>query len=233
MKLCPKCHFEVSKQDNFCINCGYSFKSAFKRNILIIFSIFLLFIIGLCGLLYRSYLIEQEYLKPLDKIFTCDDNKCHLISNYDKEKKEININLTVEDELVESWQIAVLPKNSKATLVYFPPVTDDTPENSDPGTINYESQPIKLTVGEAVNVDYVLSDKKLSEFAQLKTQLSSENIRVELPDCISTNSYMRKIKKQEYLAQQERNRRANAIRYHLRQLYMNGLISPYTYYDYY
>ncbi len=228
MKICPKCHFEISEQDKFCINCGYSFQASFNRKMISICVIIILLLFGLAGLIYRSFKLEQEYMKPYAAEYECDDAICKVTANYDRENKVINANIEI-NEIIEHWQKVVVPAKSKAQLVIFLPVDENTPKNSDADTINYESEQIVLNVGSPLSIEYKISNVKLKDFVKFKKHLQSGFV-LDLPMAIDTISENRKFAKNEYLAKKERERQqaAQAARLHS-QLY-NMMFNPYSYY---
>lgn len=228
MKICPKCHFQVSKEDKFCINCGYSFTAAFNKKIIILIVLFGIIFFSIIGFIYHSFKLEQEYLTPYFSQANCNDQLCTITASYDRDNHKIIANIEI-DETIKQWQKEVTASNTKANLMFFLPPDENTPENSEGDTLNYESKPIELNVGSLLNIEYEISDVRLKDFVKFKKHLQSGFI-LDLPMAIDTVLANRQAAKNEYLAKKERERQAAAARYHMRQLFMNGLISPYTYY---
>jgi len=231
MKICPKCHYEVSKDDKFCINCGYSFKRAANIKFTMILAIMCILFFSYLGLLYYNFKLEQEYMKPYYAETECNDNICTVTANYNRDNHKILANIEV-NETIEQWQKEVTPNKTKANLTFFLPLDENTPENSEGDTLNYESKPIALNVGSLLNIEYEIADVKLKDFVTFKNHLQS-GFTLDLPMAIDTIKQNRQFAKNEYQAKKARERQAAAARYHMRQLFMNGLISPYTYYGSY
>ncbi len=216
---CPKCGFPIKTKGKFCTNCGYAFKWNFKKIMILIIS---LFILGFVGLIVRSFIIEQEYLKPFSRELMFSETRGILTAAYNLEDKEITMNINL-NQTIEQWQKNAAPKNSTAKFYIY--LADKT--------LEYKSKPINLIVGNQLEIEYKIQDATIKNFARFKEYLDTSEFALETPNSLSADAKVRKQAYKDYIAEQERNRRANLARYHMRQLYMNGLISPYTYYGYY
>lgn len=234
MKVCPKCHLKVGKNDKFCTWCGYSLQAAHRRKMFIVSGIIIFLIMCLAFLVYRSFKLEQEYMKPFSSKVTCYDNICNVIANYDRKNKIITTNIEINQK-IEQWQKEVTPKNSKGQLMFILSSDENNQQDIEEPILSYESKPIELTVGSLLNVRYEISNTNLKDFVTFKKRLQS-GFTLDLPMSISTIKNNRQFAKDEYLAEKERKRQqaakaAQAAR--VRSQLYNMFYNPYSYGYYY